>query len=445
MNLGLELVTCALRTGSLKPFIEAGLGHEYVNDQGDPSRLAVFPDQHLAAWRTLLSYQDKHGKAPSVDIFQRSYPADAYELSDEHYDPDELIGIFQEDRRRVLAQLAAGELADFVAQDDINGALKLLEEAARLIRETHQSTSIVVTWDDEDYDLEGRIHREIKRGLLTGIDGFDAQEEFLGFQPGNLICYLGRAKAGKTSFALLSALRAWEDGKRVLFLSFEIAAGRLPSEPGVTDRLDSIGAHINMLDYMQGRLGADHEKKLRDFREYCTDSAFKVVQPTGRYTVADLERDIEKYEPDIVYVDGFYFMTDALTGKPGSNWEGHDNLANDIKKLAMNRLIPIVITHQVREKQLHGKKGAGIDDGAMMGGTAIIMFADLVIGVDADPETQKRTLSCTRSRLHYLQTVFGNWDWSTCTFNECADENPFDQDVFGYQTGGSDDKPPWDQ
>jgi len=103
----------------------------------------------------------------------------------------------------------------------------------------------------------------------------------------------------------------------------------------------------------------------------------------------------------------------------------------------MNNSIPIIITHQVREKQLTGKRGAGIDDGAMMGGTAITMFADLVIGVDANEGGETRTLSCTRSRLQYLDTVHGQWNWSNCTFSETS--NPFDQEVFGYKTGGSDD------
>jgi hypothetical protein len=387
----------------------------------------------MDAWRTILGYWDKHGKVPSEDIFRRSHPAEAYELPDSDYSPDELTEVFQAERRRLISQVAASDLADFVTAGDISGAVNLMEHAARLIRETHVSKSIVVGWDDPDYDVEARIGREIQRGVLTGIDGFDNQEGFLGFQPGSLTCYLGRAKAGKTSFALLSALRAWEDGKRVMFLSFEIAAGRSPDEPGVVDRLDSLGAHIHMLRYMQGRLDPADAQKLREFRKTCTDDVFKVIQPTGRYTVADLESDIERYEPDIVYVDGFYFMTDAATGKPGSHWEGHDNLANDIKTLAMNRLIPIVITHQVREKQLHGKKGSGIDDGAMMGGTAIIMFADLVIGVDADEEGT-RTLSCTRSRLHYLTTVHGTWDWTACTFEERT-ENQFNQEVFGYEGG----------
>src|SRR5690242_16388636 len=62
-----------------------------------------------------------------------------------------------------------------------------------------------------EHDVESRVDRKVKRGVLTGIPGLD--EQFYGFQPGNLIFYLGRAKAGKTSFALLSALNAWSDGR----------------------------------------------------------------------------------------------------------------------------------------------------------------------------------------------------------------------------------------
>jgi predicted ATP-dependent serine protease len=287
----------------------------------------------------------------------------------------------------------------------------------------------VVDWDSKEYDLEGRIHREITRGVMTGIPGLDDQDGFYGFQPGSMTCYLGRAKAGKTSFALLSAMRAWEDGKKVLFLTFEIAAGKLPSEPGVADRLDCFGSGIDLLHYMQGELTREEQDKLREFRSTCTDEAFRIVQPIGKYTVDDLEAEVDRYEPDVVYIDGFYFMTDRETGKSGGQWEGHDNLANDLKLLAMGHMVPVVISHQVREKQLTGKKGAGIDDGAMMGGTAIIMFADLVLGVDANEEGL-RTLSCTRSRLQYLKTIHGTWNWSTCEFTE--QEAPVDEDQYAY-------------
>lgn len=440
MDLGRELVACALRERTLRPFLEGGISHEWLNDPEDPSRSAVFPDQDMAAWRSLVAYWDKHGKVMTTDLFRRSYPEDAYKLPKTDYDPDELLEVFGTERRRMLAELSSVKLAELVTAGDFEGAAEFMANASRIIRNTHQSKSIVVNWDSPDYDVEGRINRTLIHGVPTGIEDFDTQEGFLGFQPGNLVCYLGRAKAGKTSFALLSAIEAWRLGMRVLFVTFEIVAGKSPEEPGISDRLDSFGAEVDMLKYMQGRFKDDKvaAEKLRKFRkEKAHRDDFRIVQPTSRYTVTDLKSDIEKFEPDVVYIDGFYFMTDYQTGKSGANWEGHDNLANDLKSVAMDHMIPVVITHQVREKQLTGKRGAGIDDGAMMGGTAIIMFADLVLGVDADDEGRVRTLSCTRSRLHWLDTVHGTWDWATCKF--VRQDNPFDQEAFGYQTGGSDD------
>lgn len=439
MNLGRELVACALRKGTLRPFIEAGITHDWLTDQDDLSRSAIFDSEDLGAWFTLLRYTEQHGRMPSVDMFQRSHPAESYRLPTSDYQPDELIELFREDRRRYLTQLAASDIADAIGENRIDDAIGLMELATKVIRQTYAPNSIVLDWDSKDYDVEGRIHREIKHGVLTGIAGLDDQDGFYGFQPGSLTCYLGRAKAGKTSFELLSALRAWEDGKKVLFVTFEIAAGKQPSEPGVADRLDCFGSGIDLLHYMQGELTREEQGKLREFRSMCTDEAFRIVQPIGKYTVSDLEAEVERYQPDVVYIDGFYFMIDQETGKSGAQWEGHDNLANDLKLLAMARMIPVVISHQVREKQLQGKKGKGIDDGAMMGGTAIIMFADLVLGVDAD-EDGLRTLSCTRSRLQYLKTVHGTWDWGTCTFSEQA--APVDESQFGYGKD-EDEDPPW--
>lgn len=430
LDLGRELVACALREGTLRPFIEAGISEDWLTDQQDLSREAIFTPEDRAAWNTLVKYWNDHGRLPSTDMFQRSHPAESYRLPGTDYTPSELTEIFRQDRRRYLTQVAVSDLADLIRDDRYDDAVELMELANRVIRNSHASKSIVVQWDSPDYDVEGRINRETPHGVPTGVPGFDDQEGFNGFLRGWLVCYLGRAKAGKTSFALLSALRAWDEGSRVMFVSFEIAAGRTPDEPGVSDRLDCLGAHVDMLKYMMGNLGRDDQRELREFRadiEKNRPDAFRIIQPTTRYTVTDLEADIDRYTPDVVIVDGFYFMTDRITGKRGSDWEGHDNLAEELKSVAMNRMLPVIITHQVREKQLIGKKGKGIDDGAMMSGTGIIMAADMVLGIDVD-EDGLRTLSCTRSRLMYLTTVHGKWDWATCLFHEQAPE--FDEDKF---------------
>ena len=356
MDLGRELVACALRTGTLKPFAEGGLTAEYLTAPDDLSRSGILGDEGLAAWRTIQAHWDKHGKTPSVDMFRRSFPAATYDLPDTDYSPAELVELFQQERRKLLTTLAASDLADLLREGRAEDAVALMEHAVKVIRETYASKSIVVAWDSADYDVEGRICRELARGVMTGIDGFDNQDDFMGFQQTWLITYLGRAKAGKTSFLLLSALRAWEEGKRVLFVSFEIAAGISPNEPGIADRLDSIGAGIDMSKYMQGRLGPNDADDLRAFRKDCTADVFKIVQPTGRYTAIDLADDIERYTAGRGVPRRILLHDRPGDGQAGSNWEGHDNLASDIKTLAMNHSIPIILTHQVREKQLTARR-----------------------------------------------------------------------------------------
>lgn len=445
MNLGREIIACALRAGTLKPFIEAGITDEWLTDQVDLSRAAIFGTEDLSAYHTLLRHWTGHGKLPSLDMFRLSYPESAYRLPDTTYTPAELTEVFLEDRKRYLTEVSASDIADLVAAGDSDGALALMEQAARIIRSSRRTGGISLIWDDPQYGADDRMSRKTEPGVALGIPEVD--DKFLGFQDGNLITILGRAKAGKTSFLILSALHAFlgDDriARRVMIVTVEITAD------SVCDRLDAFGAKINMLDYANGRL-ADWENKaqadrLRTFRrdkvEGYSGGNMHVIQPTSAYTITDLEYDIDQHQPDVVYVDGFYFLIDRLTGKNGGSWEGHDNLARELKELAMRRGIPVITSHQVREKQLTGKKGAGIDDGAMMGGTGLIMASDMVIGIDADDnpdgKAKVHTVSCTRSRTGYFPTVRGTWDWDTSTFTVRAEPEKVDESKYGYENGES--------
>lgn len=401
------------------------------------SRAAIFTEQDRAAYRSVLKHWVEFGKMPSIDMFRLSYPTGAYRLPDSGYTPEELISCFSDDREKYLSEIAAMDIAEAIEAGDYKDAAGLMEAYGRRIRDSRASRSIVVEWDAPGYDIEERIKREVEPGIFTGVRELD--DEFPGFQRGNLICYLGRAKAGKSSFFILSAISAWEDGKRVMFVTFEIAAGHEANTPGITDRLDAFTANVSFADYTQGSLDRFAQDRMREFRADMGENGFYVVQPVGPYTLADLEYDIDRYEPDVVYIDGFYFMVDQETNESGAGWKGQDNIAGGMKSLAMRKRLPIMISHQVREKQLSGKKGRGIDDGAMMGGTSIIMYADMVIGIDVDDQ-RVHTISCTRSRTNYLPTVKGTWNWDKCEFTVTENGAPkADTSKFGYGTKQKDD------
>ena len=181
MKLGLELVACALREGTMRPFIEAGIGHEWLLSEQDRSKSAIFEGADFHAWMTLLGHWDKHGKVMSLDMFRRSHPAESYPLPGTAYTPEELIEQWQDDRERFLASVLVSDLAALLREERYGDVVDLMQAGYRLVREKYGNQSIVVDWDDPSYDVESRIHREIRQGVLTGIPGLD--DQFHGFQP----------------------------------------------------------------------------------------------------------------------------------------------------------------------------------------------------------------------------------------------------------------------
>ena len=410
-DIGQQVVSRVLADKAAKEFLDHGWGPDWINDPANIYKAVVFPGEHGDAWRSILRHLGAHGVIPNTDQFQAEFPQ--YKLAGQPATPGELIERGSEKIRKVAASEALGDLRALHDADDYATFADRCMSASVFMQNLGRDSNTLRIWDGGGQDVEALLSRKVKRGVETGIDAIDSQRQFTGWQPGNLVTYLGRAKSGKTSLALLSALHASSvQYKRVLIVTVEISA------QDIQDRLDAFAAHVGLTRLMLGELRDDDEKDkvrrvYRDKEEY--EPSVYIIEPAERYTVTDLQADIDKYQPDYVVVDGFYFMTDRISGKPGAHWEGHDNLAREVKRLAMQARVVILVTHQVREKQLGGKKGAGIDDGAMMGGTGLIMASDMVLGLDVNDDRVHK-ITCTRSRSQYFAGVRGDWDWETSTF-----------------------------
>lgn len=438
--LGREIVAEALRSEKAEPYIKAGLTLEFMGDAMHPAFASVFTGQDYDAWMFVLTHHAEHRTVPSTSLFRHSFPEQAYALPESRLNSSELVSLARKSVQQFETEIGNSEAGRYIDAGDPITAAQVMLETARRVLSQQAATGIRQVWDDPDYDLEARLRLRISRGPGFGIDALD--EQFPGFQPGQLITLLGRAKAGKTSNLITSAFHAWLGKKspnaakrvsprRVMIVTTEIDA------QGMRDRLAAYGAKIN-----PGRFIASTEDyhilneeavRLRDFwaanvgREAA--EALEIVQPFGSYGVADIEADAERCEPDMIYVDGFYFLTDPATKRMGSHWEAHDNLARELKSLAMKLRVPIMVTHQVREKQL-GKAGGGLDDGSMMGGTGLRMASDMVFGIDIDLDTKVVTINNTASRNGYIKTVTGEWDWEQFRFNGQVREPEYEEEVY---------------
>jgi hypothetical protein len=440
LNIGREIVAEALRSGDAKPYIEAGMDLEFMRDHLKPAYAAVFTGQDIDAWTQILRHQKENKHVPDLKLFRQGFPEGTYDLPVSRTTCAELISLARNAIGEYHTQVGHSEAGRYIDAGDPEGAAEIMLATARKVLRQQQRGAVRRSWDNKDYDLEQRLAVRVKRGPGFGIPELDKQ--FPGFQAGQLITLLGRAKSNKTTFLIASAFHSWMgktvmpgsmepdiDPRRVMLVTTEI------TEDGIRDRLTAYGAGVNPSRLLAStddhHVTGDDEDMIRAFWarevEPYADDALQVVQPYGKYSVENIEMDAESMEPGIILIDGFYFLTDPVTGRMGSHWEGHDNLARDLKALAMRLNVPVVVTHQVREKQL-GKAGGGIDDGAMMGGTGLRMASDLVMTLDKD-ENHYITIKNTASRSQYLNAIQGQWDWEKFRFviNEHYDPNAGDE------------------
>jgi AAA domain len=425
MILGREIIARVLQTKNIRPYLDTGMDIAFMSDNMNPAYAAVFTGQDIDAWITILRHFDKYSKVMDESFFRLSYPPESYRLVEPSFDDKELVDMANNAIATFETRVGTTEAQRYIEAGDPHAAAEIMLATARKVLHQQEQAAITVSWDRKDFQIEERISLVREAGPGWGVDELD--KSWAGSQSGQLIAIIGRKKAGKSTFLLQSAYHAWHgrrgfaaqedlEPRRVLFVTTEMP------EEDIRDTLACYGAGINPGPYLSStknfRLKPADEDTLRAYwRSEMSEAAeaFCVVQPVGRFTIVDLEYEIEKFEPDIIYIDGFYFLTDVATGRtPGSSWEAHDNLARDLKNMAMRNRFPIWVTHQAREKQL-GKAGGGFHDTAMMGGTGLGMAADMVFTIDKGDD-RVVTITNTAARRAYLPKIKGEWDWDEFNF-----------------------------
>jgi hypothetical protein len=412
--------------GTLKKFIESRFDLAWLGSKDDLSQTAVFSETGTDAYRFMLKHYEKHHQAPSRDYFERSFPPETMKVPRPTMTPDEVLDVAVRERKIRQLEVVGSDFIDLFDAGKFDQAEQLIDETARNLRNQGVNPSVHLVLDSDEYDVEDKFGRTETPGIRTGHPTLD--DAFPGFQPGQLIVYLGRSKAMKTTHAIKSALAAHEDGWNVLFVSVEITAD------SIADRFDCHAAGIDHSDYVRGRLSDKQRSKLLEMQERRgLDGKLHIVQPTSAYTLTDLESDIDRYEPDYVVVDGFYFLIDRATGKSGANWEGNDNLSREIAELTLRRGISTLVTMQIREKQARsGKKGSGFDDNSIVGGTGLTMACFYMFTLDFDPDTGINTMTNTRARTGYLPTLRGIWMWKDCSFDPVGEDINDDEEEADY-------------
>lgn len=363
----------------------------------------IFSGEDKQAYQWLLSHYTRHHKTPPVEIFKEYFPV--YHLQEEIISVEELADLAAEKVNSFLVAEIIGKTIDFHDQGKIYKAISLLKsESDRLNSSIRYRKSRADNLSDPNFDIQDFLNRKMEMGIPFGI--YKVDEEFYGFQPGQLITILGRQKSGKTTFTLNSALEAWKEGYTVLFFSVEMDTDLL------RQRLYSLGAHVSPSRMRRGLLSTNDKKSVEDFHNQMSsldeeEGRFFISKKKSLITVDDVYAEIAEYNPNVVYIDGFNFMVDRRTNKMTDDWQANENVAAELKTMALEEGIAVIVNTQVQEKQYHAK--FGIEARTISSGTGLLKASDLVIGLDKSDF--QHTLSCVMSRYEYFENIIVKVDW----------------------------------
>jgi Replicative DNA helicase len=400
-----QIISHVIASGDLQPILDAGARREWFGD----------PDA-LAAWDFIAEYNSRYGRVPSARVFASEYPN--YELETDLEPLDYVLDEARERRRAFILDSAIYQAARQLQHADSERAMMTLSAALAEVQLEVPSMSVV----DITRTGASRMarYRELwesdggRRGIPSGFVPFD--DRYGGWRPGNFVVFGGRAKSGKSTMLLLSAIAAWQSGKKIMFVSFEM------SEEEQAERLDAIEAMVSHTALREGSLPPAKlrqvERAVRAMEVY--PSFWLLTDPDTATTPSGILAQVDIYQPDIVFVDGLYMMSDDRGEDPGSD-KALRHICEAFKFGAMKRKLPIVSTTQMLQSKMRGEEVELYSFGYSSG---MAQWADVLIGVQVtdDPIILKIRFLALRNG-----TPFDIWfyrDWSQGKFY-ASEYDPF--------------------
>jgi hypothetical protein len=407
VNIGNALVSTAVRTGNIRPFMDAGMDLKWLTTQ--EAKSVLLGDDRLA-YEELLEHYDRHGKL-NADVFRKNHPT--YRLGKSEWKHAEVLDEVRDAIQRYLV-LDMLNYADDLGNDLPGTVTSLLALADKL-------RGGVLTGRESDgvemltaFDFDAFIDSFLEEGIPFGIKELD--DAYGGGQPGQLITLVGRQKSTKSTLLAWAAVAAWEAGYEQVFYNVELDMRFM------RQKMLSIGAHVNPERLRRGPASdprsqeqwEEERARVREFYDRVESDGipFRVAQKFSRFTVADVARDIDAYHPHAVYIDGFYFMEDQDGDSAAANYKAIEYIAGDLKALAMQKQVCIYVSTQAQEKQQGRKKGPGIEARTIQGGTGLLKASDLVLGIDID-EAKRVFINQIHNRFGQIEPVEINWEWET--------------------------------
>lgn len=402
MNNELKLLHKAISDRDLSPLFNRGITEEWFASDED-KRLFQFVRAHFV----------NYAECPSEEAVKRNFPNFTLETPKDSI--EYLIDAFISDRRKALTFSLLKDAINVYEQMDAEKALLTLQGG--LVRIDEESFTASRDISLRDTTEERLAEYERRKGTPDGIIGYRTgfptiDKSTSGIQKGNLIVVAALPKTGKSTLCLQMGINMQLEGQKVMFQSYEMT--NLEQQA----RYDAIRAKISHFRLMTGSLIDEEYGRFRSSLNVTKqlESDFILPDQTGLRTVTGIANKIQLINPDVIFIDGVYLMTDELSGESQTP-RALTGITRSLKNLALRINKPIIInTQYLAHKTNKGK--ATID--SIGYASSFAQDADIVMGLERESEEvdDMRILKIMASRNSAPAEISLTWEWERGVFKE---------------------------
>lgn len=360
----LQLVSRIIYSGDLRSVLEWGVTtDDFITSEG------------RAFFSHILGYHAKAATAGSVlgaQFVQANYPH-FFRCDDTGMTTEALCLEVRKERISIELKNMLDEVRQLSEHDPVLALSALQAETNKLQNiGTGRSTDMLI---GAAANLVLNRYECLKRGENLSVCPWPwaiMNEVALGFQPDDYVVFYGRPKSFKSW--VLAYIIAWvfDQGKRALIYTKEMTS------ENIFARVIACIAGINYQGLRTGKLATEEESALYSAKQFLDSmqAGNNVIclsgqdAPEGGDTVPWLRSKVEKFNPDFIFIDGMYLMSDTQRAKKDN--ERVRNISRDLRQMNLSLKKPLICTLQAnRAAAKHGD--ANLDE---------IAFSD-AIGQDA--------------------------------------------------------------
>ena len=312
-----------------------------LQDRDMASFLQVTPevfDAYGDVYTFLIDYYHKNKDFPPATIIEDKFAIKVItDVGSTKHHVEDLRNLYMRRQVREILRDTSEKLQDGQLASAINSmiaASSVLKGTAADIKDV-DATDI----DDAVAHIERVKHLNGRGayGVQFGIPGID---DFLpsGVVPGMLGLILGYPGRGKSFLTTLMSVKAWDMGKKVLYVSLEM------NESEVRARVYTVAGEgeWSLRKLQRGDVNVD-EFKSWALERFDGKNIFPIISNDSyaRFSPAALRGKIEEYSPDIVFIDYLQLMAPDNGGDSNETVK-LKNLSTELKLLAMSTGVPIL-------------------------------------------------------------------------------------------------------